>query len=959
MIQDSSSSEFYHQDFTTASEWEIFIARLEEIFFEWKLSEVKISGIPLTRNQLFEGPWEQQSDTIKFSDVEYTVTRHFLKLDSTDSEDPQFTGTDSGVIKLQALEDMMSPENDFLPVVYEENVMRPHPLVRWYGLRDFITIVPPSNQPVCNEGRIKMLLSSFCIALNNSECKIPLFIQANEPWQNFYLGICEGKGIRAEYETAHLRHIPQGCKHLTGILHVFKSKIGSPIPLNSTIISARFSYSLHNWTSFVWQIEPPDFDSSYNDAQLLSQLPFGTTFDPVSKLMLYVSWPELFETSVVDSESYTDLEPLQAKDWSVSVKYYENPSCLLSDALTEFLGVCSGTRTVQELIGDIIQRNQAQALDPSIPLSVLSESKVPTFSKILKQAASTIDYARSKEGPISEELLIRILYYLFPDAENEQKHPYPESFPTICGKEDTSESSTEATWLNGFKSAPSDSLVWRLATVMCHAAHSLGGAKAVAHLWYEFTQELRFRWERCIFIPGVAFSFPDMKTCLLNQKLQMLNCCMRRREAREKSVSQPQELKEEFEDSVETQEEEEEEEFFECDTGSDIGESGTRRSLRRKVSVSPAQPAGRLSRHGELKLIATGDPLYVPVTQEPIPKSEDQLEEDAALLTALGTDKMGAELRARIMSASLLSDMEAFKAANPGAVIEDFIRWYSPRDWIESDEIDEFGQKKGQLSARMQLPGNTWLEVWQTAKAIPARRQKQLFDDAREAEKVLHFLDSHILDSRPLANFAQLLLPTLSHVALSQLLAHSKKSHIEELNTSLRSVSKKAVALSRSGNIDLKRYQDLINQMANVETVISQSLSLQFKFCPNVFQSCNEEDPPGDEVKKCLSSLLFKPETVIPSGSRGEIGSRIVTMFTEAHKVAEMISDPEPVAGEPWDSMSSSMWANAEHEKEFILRSTAFRPASCSALTPQRLTVRVSKEQFAMAGCWTQDTTFQ
>lgn len=72
-----------------------------------------------------------------------------------------------------------------------------------------------------------------------------------------------------------------------------------------------------------------------------------------------------------------------------------------------------------------------------------------------------------------------------------------------------------------------------------------------------------------------------------------------------------------------------------------------------------------------------------------------------------------------------------------------------------------------------------------------------------------------------------------------------------------------------------------------------------------------------------------------------------------------MISDPEPVAGEPWDSMSSSMWANAEHEKEFILRSTAFRPASCSALTPQRLTVRVSKEQFAMAGCWTQDTTFQ
>lgn len=41
-----------------------------------------------------------------------------------------------------------------------------------------------------------------------------------------------------------------------------------------------------------------------------------------------------------------------------------------------------------------------------------------------------------------------------------------------------------------------------------------------------------------------------------------------------------------------------------------------------------------------------------------------------------------------MMSASLLSDMESFKAANPNGTIEDFIRWYSPRDWIENDEDD-------------------------------------------------------------------------------------------------------------------------------------------------------------------------------------------------------------------------------------------------------------------------------
>jgi Rab3 GTPase-activating protein catalytic subunit len=30
--------------------------------------------------------------------------------------------------------------------------------------------------------------------------------------------------------------------------------------------------------------------------------------------------------------------------------------------------------------------------------------------------------------------------------------------------------------------------------------------------------------------------------------------------------------------------------------------------------------------------------------------------------------------------------MESFKAANPGCAIEDFVRWYSPRDWVEEED---------------------------------------------------------------------------------------------------------------------------------------------------------------------------------------------------------------------------------------------------------------------------------
>lgn len=143
-----------------------------------------------------------------------------------------------------------------------------------------------------------------------------------------------------------------------------------------------------------------------------------------------------------------------------------------------------------------------------------------------------------------------------------------------------------------------------------------------------------------------------------------------------------------------------------------------------------------------------------------------------------------------MMSASLLSDMESFKAANPNGTIEDFIRWYSPRDWIEDDEAEDndskFGRKikiklsivfnlfvgsgsaekdgaaskKGHLSARMMIPGNTWQMVWQTAKPVPARRQRRLFDDTKEAEKVLHFFES-----RTIGQIVQLTLAALYHTA--------------------------------------------------------------------------------------------------------------------------------------------------------------------------------------------------
>ena len=36
----------------------------------------------------------------------------------------------------------------------------------------------------------------------------------------------------------------------------------------------------------------------------------------------------------------------------------------------------------------------------------------------------------------------------------------------------------------------------------------------------------------------------------------------------------------------------------------------------------------------------------------------------------------------------------------------------------------------------MKVPGNVWIETWESAQAVPVRRQKRLFDDTKEAENV-------------------------------------------------------------------------------------------------------------------------------------------------------------------------------------------------------------------------------
>ncbi len=92
------------------------------------------------------------------------------------------------------------------------------------------------------------------------------------------------------------------------------------------------------------------------------------------------------------------------------------------------------------------------------------------------------------------------------------------------------------------------------------------------------------------------------------------------------------------------------------------------------------------------------------------------------------------EPRVNLYKSMLVSDMQAFKAANDGCRFEDFIRWYSPRDWIESDN-------GGSLSQRME-GDSAWTHAWKTAEPIPVASQNTLFDPSEESIKILEQLES-------------------------------------------------------------------------------------------------------------------------------------------------------------------------------------------------------------------------
>ncbi|XP_042324468.1 rab3 GTPase-activating protein catalytic subunit isoform X3 [Sceloporus undulatus] len=885
------------------------------------------------------------------------------------------------------MQDLLCMNNDFPP--------RAHCLVRWYGLREFVVIAPgANNDAILSESKCNLLLSSISIALGNTGCQVPVFVQIHHKWRRMYVGECQGPGVRTDFEMVHLRKVPSQYTHLSGLLDIFKSKIGCPLtPLPPITISIRLTYVLQDWQQYFWPQQPPDIDALVGGevgGLEFGKLPFGACEDPISELHLATTWPHLTEGIIVDNDVYSDLDPLQAPQWSVRVRKADNPQCLLSDFVTEFFKLCRRKESTDEILGRSAFEEEGKDADISHALSKLTEPAPVPIHKL--SVTNMVHTAKKKirkhrgidESPLNNEVLNTILLCLFPDAADKLTDGSEARTSTSAGSLPPPDNEDYNLYIQ-FKSAPSDSLTYKLALCLCMINFYHGGVKGVAHLWQEFVLEMRFRWENNIFIPGLASGAPDLRCCLLHQKLQMLNCCIERKKARDEGkkvnsdrssgdTGKPDSSKESDKEKGEVGKSWEswsdsEEEFFECLSDTEDlkanGQEGGKKGIAKDGSKETLalKPEGRLHQHGNLTLLHPGDPLYVPITQEPAPMTEDLLEEQSEVLAKLGTSAEGAHLRARMQSACLLSDMESFKAANPGCCLEDFVRWYSPRDYIEEETVDEKGDIviKGELSARMKIPSNMWVEAWETAKPIPARRQRRLFDDTREAEKVLHYLAVQ----KP-ADLARHLLPCVIHAAVLKVKEEESIEDISSIKKIIKQIITHSSKVLRFPNPEDKKLEEIIGQIMSVEATIARARSLKAKFG---IEKCDQEEERKD-LERFVNSFLEQPEVTVIGAGRGPAGIIIHKLFVNAQRLTE---SPEEIAAvmplEDELKRSGSMDEKRLNSgtaadfpppagREVILRTTIPRPAPYSKALPQRMYSVLTKEDFRLAGAFSSDTTF-
>ncbi|KAI7891390.1 Rab3 GTPase-activating protein catalytic subunit-domain-containing protein [Mucor mucedo] len=520
------------------------------------------------------------------------------------------------------------------------------------------------------------------------------------------------------------------------------------------------------------------------------QLQFGSLNDPLRSLTLSALFP-LSQDTLFDDAYQTNMDALTAKQWQISRELAPKSQqrAYLSTLLEQAIGSWNKDPSNKDYIASYDDSND-DSISESI--SLMRNLFAPANSHTMGSGDQQVNFFKSDQV---DNVINALFESMQSPIEEETATKGFLSTKQLCLRLKTGSSVPYRSFLWNLmlytleEASPTSENGKKQ-----NASNFLGFLKII---WLEVLRKIRWHWENLVPIPDLdPYLYDsttnmdqssslgiDLRYNILHQKISMVNCCIIRKLQNlpqngntknydTKPVRHPSDL---FDNISSEHEYIEDAESDDSDIFLDAVEEESVSSASKQDSASssliipnnamaesfvslPYIPAsniadeleaeaatikdpklseGQSHKHDTLKLLKTGEVMQIPITQDPGFMTEDMIHEQANVFESLGTSENATQQRAKLQSAQLYSDMQAFKAANPFACLEDFVRWHSPKDWVVDD-----GEEGGHLSARMSEPSNIWQELWKCSRRIPCSRQKPLFNISVEAEKGLYFLET-------------------------------------------------------------------------------------------------------------------------------------------------------------------------------------------------------------------------
>ncbi|XP_078435560.1 rab3 GTPase-activating protein catalytic protein isoform X2 [Wolffia australiana] len=645
-----------------------------------------------------------------------------------------------------------------------------HNLQLMFGVKEFMVIAPASASGVVLDVPVaSKLLSSITIALSNCGSICPAFVPVHDPTREAFFGIQNmGTNFTRRFDADCMRsQVPIRLMHLEGLYQLFLSKFGIQMTdFSASLFNVKLMMKLTYMT--------PEFDAD-DDIDVIQEEEITSS----GKSTGLTNAKSVWDDDCPWSSWYSAEDPIKGfklctiwseRTVSDSLEMAEIENALVLDAekwsITPILQPNLTDDSLGHMIGFSSQlASLIKALDASLDAKFVEDLTTDGKPAYLP-APSVLD---------------RLMKEIF--REVHQAPEKQEDYFTV----------------SAIKGAPLESLFGQF----CLNALWFGNCniQAIALLWIEFVREVRWYWEESQALPRtLAGRKIDLSACLIHQKLQMLAICIEKKGDKLDvgSISNVPDI-----EKIQLK-------------GMDIHKDNE--SLPSLAHLR----MGSSSIVGNMMLLQSPQSMHAPHMQDPPIMTEDMHEERLQAVEALGDEFI---FSGQLEKEMLASDMSAFKAANPEAIFEDFIRWHSPADWESIQNEDNCslmtGSSKddwppqGRLSARMSEPENSWKLLWDESPPLPASQQKPLLDPIREGEKIIHYLET----LRP-------------RVLLEQMICTAFKASLDTLSLThggdFKQMTSKIEQLYKTVSTGLKTLRG--NKMNDKDELISDLLRLSSVF---------------------------------------------------------------------------------------------------------------------------------